>query len=76
MRCDAMRREVQVQGRSRQCQGVYFYKHVGWTGLDALAARMLKSQCRSVVGHLAVKIRFSLAGKRGGCLMGDAGPWM
>lgn len=34
--------------------------HVGlaWLALGAPEARMLKSQCRSEVGHLAVKIRF------------------
>lgn len=54
---------------------MYFYKtrRLVWSGLCYSEA--LESQCRSVVGHLAVKIKVPLAEKRGGCVMGDAGPW-
>ena len=68
MRCRAdFPRFKADQGCARVC---IFIKHVDWTGLAAIAARMLKSQCRSVVGHLAVKIKFPLAEKRGGCVGG------
>lgn len=79
--CDVMPRQVQGQGRSRLSQGMYFYKtrRLVWSGLLSRCSRCseaLQSQCRSVVGRLAVKIRVSLAEKRGGCVVGDAGPWM
>lgn len=82
MRCDAMRcelmpRKIQGQGRSRLCQGVYFYKtrRLVWSCCSC-SSEALQSQGRSLVGCLAVKIRVSLAEKRGGCVVGDAGPWM
>lgn len=76
VRCDAMRcrAKSRVQSRSRASQGVYFYKtrRLDWS---VSCSEALESQGRSVVGHLAVKIRIPLAEKRGGCVVGDAGPW-
>lgn len=61
MRCDAnvMPRKVQGQGRSRLRQGMYFYKtrRLVWSRCSC-CSEALESQCRSVVGCLAVKIRF------------------
>lgn len=71
MRCDGAQSPSARQIRSRLCQGTFFF--IKTRRLDCTspaAARMVKSQCRGVVGHLAVKIKFPLAEKRGGCVVG------
>lgn len=63
MRCDVMPRKSPGSRAGQDCAGaMYFYKtrRLVWS-CRSCCSEVLKSQCRSVVGHLAMKIKVAFS---------------